>query len=248
MTILGASGRALKLNCRNRMKMNRFQKSGLALIAQLFAGASLSAAPLAWFPGPPVGPPFSGAATVVVSGLGNVLIGGDGYAGYFFPVTYPEYLIATNLNWSFLPQIYSFNIAPGAVANGDMIVLYGGTDGTNSTSAVTAYSPSGDTMPALASMSVARSYLGYAPDRNGRAYAIGGLDDSGQPLSSAERFNLDSNTWGAIASLPMALYNFPAVFDHTNHIFVFGGRTNTMSGTETATVLSYSVSANTWTA
>ena len=121
------------------MKLNRFQKSHLAGMAPLlFVGANLSAAPLAWFPGPPVDPPFSGAATVVVSGLGNVLIGGDGYAGYFFPVTYPEYLIATNRNWSFLPPMYSLNIAPGAVANGDMIIVYGGTDGTNSTSAVTA--------------------------------------------------------------------------------------------------------------
>ncbi len=96
-------------------------------------------------------------------------------------------------------------------------------------------------------MSVARSDLGYAPDRNGNAYAIGGLDDSGQPLSSAERYNPDANTWAAIASLPTALYHFPAVFDRTNYIYTFGGRTNTVAGTEIATVLRYSVSANTWT-
>ncbi|HKW30296.1 MAG TPA: kelch repeat-containing protein, partial [Verrucomicrobiae bacterium] len=207
----------------------------------------LPAAPLAWFPGPAVDPPFSGAATVATPGLGNVLIGGDGFAYYYFPLTYPENLIATNLSWNFLPPLYSLNIAPGAVANGDLIIVYGGTDGTNSTSTATAYSPSGDTTPALASMSVARSYLGYAPDRNGNAYAMGGLDDSGQPLASAERYSPDANTWAPIANLPTALYNFPAVFDGTNHIYIFGGRTNTTDGTETATVLSYSVNANTWT-
>jgi len=63
-----------------------------------------------------------------------------------------------------------------------MIIFYGGTDGTNSSSAVVGYSPSGDTPLTLASMSVARSYLGYAPDRSGNAYAIGGLDNNGARL------------------------------------------------------------------
>jgi len=56
-------------------------------------------------------------------------------------------------------------------------------------------------------MSVARSYLGYAPDSTGRAYAV-------------------------------------AVFNHTNLIYIFGGRINTTSGTETATVRRYAVNAN----
>ena len=232
------------------MKINRLQKYLLCLagIAPLFVGARLCAAPLTWFTGPSVDPPFSGAATTVVSGLGNVLIGGDGYAYYYYPLTYPESLTVTNLYWNYLAPLYSLNIAPGAVDSGGMIILYGGTDGTNSTSAVTGYSPSGDTPLTLASMSVARSYLGYAPDRNGYAYAIGGLDDSGHPLSSAERYNPDSDTWAAIAGLPKPLYDFPAVFDRTNCIYAFGGRTNTASGTETATVLRYSISANAWTA
>jgi hypothetical protein len=97
-------------------------------------------------------------------------------------------------------------------------------------------------------MSVARSQLGYAPDRNGYAYAIGGLDDSGSPLASAERYNPDTDTWAPIASLPTALYDFPAVFNRTNYIYIFGGRTDTASGMEIATVLRYSVSANTWAA
>jgi hypothetical protein len=128
-----------------------------------------------------------------------------------------------------------------------MIILYGGTDGTASTSAVIGYSPPDGPAP-LASMSIARSYLGSAPDRNGNAYAIGGLDDNGSPLASAERYNPDADTWSAVASLPMALYDFPAVFNRTNYIYIFGGRTNTTSGTEIDTVLRYSVSANTWTA
>jgi hypothetical protein len=203
-----------------------------------------SAAPLTWFPGPPLNFPLSGAATVVASGLGNVLVGGD------FPSapSSPQSLIATNSAWSSLPSISSVNLAPGAVGNGDTIIIYGGNNGSISTSAVINYSPSIDTVPALPPMSVARSYLGYAPDGNGSAYAIGGLDDTGQPRSSAERINLDSTSpnWTAIAGLPTALYNFPAVFDGNNQIYIFGGRTNTTSGTEIATVLAYSISANAW--
>jgi hypothetical protein len=95
-------------------------------------------------------------------------------------------------------------------------------------------------------MRVARSFLGYAPDKNGNAYAFGGLDDSGNPLASAERYNSDRNTWTDIASLPTALYDFPAVFNRTNYIYVLGGLTDTASGIETATVWRYSVSGNSW--
>jgi hypothetical protein len=128
-----------------------------------------------------------------------------------------------------------------------MIIVYGGSDGATSTSTVIGYSSS-DGSVQLSSMSVARSLLGYAPDRNGNPYAFGGLDDNGQPLSSVERYDQDSGTWSAIASLPTARCNFPAVFNRTNYIYTFGGRTNAASGTETATVLCYSVSANSWTA
>jgi hypothetical protein len=213
-------------------------------VAPLFVAGVLYAAPLTWFPGPSLQTPVSGAATTVASGLGNVLIGGD---SYFISETYPEYLTVTNIYWTYLSVMYGARIAAGAVANGDQIIVYGGTDGTNSTSSVSGYSPSGDTPPTLASMSVARAYLGYTADSSGNPYGIGGLDDNGQPLASAERYDPDANTWTSIASLPVAQYNFPAVLDRTNQIYVFGGRTNTTDGTETATVLRYSVRANTWT-
>ena len=56
--------------------------------------------------------------------------------------------------------------------------------------------------PAAVSMRVARSYLGYASDNNGNAYAIGGLDDAGTVLSSAEVIRIDSPnpSWSSIAA------------------------------------------------
>jgi hypothetical protein len=164
----------------------------LAGMAPMFVHAALCAAPLTWFPGPSLDTPASGAATTIAGSLGNLVIGGTSYFSF---ESYPESLVATNIYWTPLPPIYSVRIAPGAVANGGIIVVYGGTDGTNSTSTVVGYSPSGDTPLELASMSVARSYLAYAPDGNGRAYAIGGLDDAGQPLFSAERYDPDADSW-----------------------------------------------------
>ena len=220
----------------------RCRSSFLASLFLPFALTSLSAAPLTWFAGPSLDVPLSGAAATVASGLGNVLVGGD--AGYYL-----QSLIATNNYWSFVSPLQSVLIAPGAVANADMIIVYGGSDGTNSTSAVVGYGLT-DPAPALPSMSVARSHFGYAPDRNGNAYAIGGLDDTGQPLSSAERFDPDlgvSGAWVAIAALPTARYNFPTVFDRTNQIYVLGGSKDPLSGTAIASVLRYSVSGNNWT-
>src|ERR1700690_1724566 len=214
----------------------------LTAISTLFVGAGLSAAPLTWFPGPAMDYPGSDAATVVISSLGNVVIAGD--------TAYPEGLLATNIYWTPLGQpFYGANLAPGAVASDGAIIVYGGNDGTSSVNTVVNYSPS-DGSSAEPSMNVARSYLGYAPDKNGNAYAFGGLDANGNPLASAERFNLANNvpTWNYIASLPTALYNFPAGFNGTNYIYTFGGFPDPTTGTETALVLRYSVSANTWAA
>jgi hypothetical protein len=190
---------------------------------------------------------MSGSATVV-SGGKNYLTGGDAYEYYFFPVSYPIYLIATNSYWSYLTPYYSLNIAPGAVVSDGNIIIYGGSDGTNSQNMAFAYSLSGDTTPSVPAMNVARSYLGYAPDKSGNAYAIGGLDGSGNALASVERLALGDTigSWTYTASLPGPRYNFPAVFNRTNYIYIFGGQTDPNSGAEDSTVLRYAVNSNKW--
>jgi hypothetical protein len=183
--------------------------------------------------------------TTASSGLGTILIGGDYY--YY---SYTASLGATSNSWfvQYTP-IPAVRLAGGTAGNGDPILVYGGTDGTTSQSTALYYSPSGDAVPAAASMSVARSYLGYASDNNGNAYAIGGLDDASNVLSSAEVISVDppGSSWSSIASLPSGRYDFPAAFDGNNFIYVFGGRTNQTSGTEIASVLRYAVSGNSWT-
>ncbi len=76
------------------------------------------------------------------SGLGNVVIGGDAFTAY------PEGLVATNIYWTPLAQpFYGIYIAPGAVASGGQIIVYGGNDGTSSMSTVINYSPSDGSSP-----------------------------------------------------------------------------------------------------
>jgi hypothetical protein len=209
----------------------------------LIVGISLYAAPLTWFPGPPLIEPVSEAATTASGGFGNILIGGN---GIYFP--FPIGLVATNSSWTIFPALSdTSSIAGGAAGNGDPILFFGGTDGTTSSSAAINYSPSGDAVTAFPSMNAARSYLGYV-SAGGDAYAIGGLDENGAPLASAERVSTEGGgSWTLVASLPTPLYNFPAAYDGHNYIYVFGGRTNATQGAETAAVFRYSISANTWT-
>src|ERR1051326_3738135 len=94
-------------------------------------GSSLSGAPLTWFPGPSLYDPMSGAAAVVNRG-NNIIVGGDAYEFYDYPITYPLSLAATNTYWTSLPPYYGLNIAPGAVVSAGIVLIYGGTDGTNS--------------------------------------------------------------------------------------------------------------------
>ncbi len=216
----------------------------LILTGFFVAMSALGASPLAWFPGPALDAAVSGEASVVISGGDYLELAGDG--GYYY-AGFPESLAATNSYWTPLPSLFSgTRIGAGAAASGDIIMLYGGTDGTNATSSVIGYSLSGDTLPAMSSMSVERAYLGYASDVSGNAYAVGGLDGNGEPLASAEYFSQDTSYWASISAMPAARFNFPAVFDHTNLIYVFGGSTNASAGSETASVLRYSIRTKTW--
>lgn len=219
-----------------------FLRAQIAGFTTLFVTLGLSAAPLTWFPGPPIDPPTSGAAIVTV-GASNVVVGGTS-SYYYYYGGYAQALGATNAYWNYVATIPDIRIAAGAVISDGALLIFGGT---NITSSAEQISLSGDSLPPVASMNAARAYLGYAADSSGNAYAIGGLDDSGNVLASVERYNLGRNSWTNIASLPTPLFDFPAVFDKTNRIYVFGGYTDAISGVESAAVYRYSTSTRTWT-
>src|SRR5258708_40242294 len=66
------------------MRSNRLMF--LTGIAPLFIRAHLCAAPLAWFPGPALNDPISGASTTAISG-GTTLLSARDY--YYSPYSYP---------------------------------------------------------------------------------------------------------------------------------------------------------------
>ena len=229
-------------------KLSAFLR-GVLLTATLLRAQMIWGAPLTWFPGPSLYNPMSKVATASTARYGNAMVGGTAYDPNF-GVSYAESLVATNDFWFDLGAFYSINVACGASVIDGNIIIYGGTDGSTSQNSVAILALNGDAAPTYAPMNIPRSYLGYATDRNSRAYAIGGLDDHVQPLASVERFDFTvgpNGTWSAIASLPVARFDFPAVFDRTNQIYILGGYTNITDGEEIASVMRYSVTHNNWT-
>jgi len=231
-----------------RLKRNRFKKflplyaAGFALLS---VGANLCAAPVTWIPGTALTEPRSSAATVV-SPSGSILVFGGS------PIDSTDVLV---YGGNTVQPLTSTRIAPGAVAlSSSQFFVYGGKR-TNTASSVTSGALSYNPVPSglddpnvftVASMSTARYDLAYARDAAGYAYAIGGLGNNNALLASVERYNSVSNLWANVAALPAGRYHFNAVFDGTNIIYTFGGRTNVTAGMETATVLSYDVSGNVW--
>ena len=76
--------------------------------------------------------------------------------------------------------------------------------------------------------------------------AFGGLDANNNRWHPPSVTIPPTTRGAAVASLPAARYDFPAVFNRTNCIYIFGGISDATAGTEIASVLRYSVSGNSW--
>jgi hypothetical protein len=138
--------------------------------------------------------------------------------------------------------------------SGAFFYVFGGRS-TNTADSVTsstlsynpvATNPDDPSIFGLAPMNSRRYSMGYAADTNGYAYAIGGIGNNNAVLATVERYDRISNVWTFMASMPVGRCQFGAAFDGSDNIYIFGGRTNVTAGAETDTVLSYSISGNTW--
>jgi hypothetical protein len=125
------------------------------------------------------------------------------------------------------------------------LMVFGGNSGGAISDAVKYDYYNSDNTTVLASMTTPRASFGYATDSNHLIYAIGGIDDNNNPLSSIEAYTQSTNTWRLLASLPQTLYGQSAAFDGNGHIFTFGGVG--ANGAITSNVYEYSLSTNTWT-
>ena len=70
------------------------------------------------------------------------------------------------------------------------------------TADVEAYDQWTNTWTILASLPTARSFLAGAVGSDGRIYAIGGQDASGNESGEVDAYNFVTNTWTVVASLP----------------------------------------------
>ncbi|RZK55607.1 MAG: hypothetical protein EOO59_10445, partial [Hymenobacter sp.] len=92
-----------------------------------------------------------------------------------------------------------------------------------------------------------RAEPGAAAHPNGKIYVWGGYGSGGSTdaLASAEAYTPATNTWAAIASLPLALYGPATAVGTDGAIYSFGGRND---GAYYNNCYKYDVTANRWTA
>jgi hypothetical protein len=192
---------------------------------------------LTWSAGVSLPAARAGDAAVLATDQSILVLGGT---------TTVNRLALAGTAWGTANAIDQARVSPavGSIGGGEFLV-YGGTAGGAALSTALQYDPSNSSnIHSVAAMSTARSLLAFATDGSNRAYAIGGLDGSGNRLASVERFDPASGTWSPVASLPQALSGAAAVYDGAGDILVFGGATSSSSRSTTA--LKYTVSTDTW--
>jgi autotransporter-associated beta strand protein len=213
---------------------------------------------LLWSAGVGLSAPVTEAAVANYAGVSYVFGGANGSQ---MPTTVYQYTPGDSA-WTAAAQIdrgragggVGFTGRVGALATSDSttsdIFNFGGAEQGQATNTVFSYN--GDFNPP--SMSTARAFFAYVTDplypsstdyqTEHDLYAIGGLDASGHALASAERYDIVSDTWTAIAPLPQALSHTTAADDGAGHIFVFGG--DNSAGQPVATVHRYTISTDSW--
>lgn len=196
-----------------------------------------------WMPGPDLPEARTDAAAVATSSTIRVL-GGEATAATAAPK-----LVDSAAAWSRGANIDTQRNDLGAVqsATGG-VILFGGTNGTEGSDEVLSYDYINGDSQDLAKMNLIRYDHGFASDRLGRAYALGGigvLDDS-EIWSDVERYDPASDSWSQIAPLPQPLHGLSAVGDGNGHIFVFGGSTTVGDAGIQSSAYRYDIASDSW--
>lgn len=192
---------------------------------------------------------------VAVDG-GNIYIAGgypaqaDGTGQNFSTTAVWTYNTSTN-SYTSMPPL-PFPRAGGVLVRVDRLLYYFGGSNSSRKDAGAQWSlniDTGTTWTTRAPMPTPRNHLGGAV-LNGKIYAVGG--QSGQDAAAVYRNNVDAydpatNTWTAVASLPLARSH------HNASTFVMGGRIIAVGGeyahggARLANVTAYDPATNAWT-
>ncbi len=198
-----------------------------------------STTPLSWSAGPSLPAALSQAVAVSLAD-GSVVVLGGSSANATPPVLK---LGAGAAAWTGLATLDRTRIAPGVGVSGTgVIAVFGGGDkNLRSVKSVVGFDANANKSSGLPSMLTARAQQAFASN-SGVMYAIGGVDDLGNQLSSVESFA--GGRWVANTALPETLVGASAAFSGQN-VFVFGG--STASGTISSTVYKLSGFPAAWT-
>ena len=152
--------------------------------------------------------------------------------------------------WEESDNIDKQRVSPGVGAITDgRVLLFGGASGGQAIEETYLFDPVDGNPQDGASMSSMRAQSAYATNpATGLIYAFGGVNDESVLLRSAEVYSPASDSWSAIADMPLARADFAAASDGAGNIFTFGGRragygTNDVS----SDVYRYNIAANSWT-
>ena len=138
-------------------------------------------------------------------------------------------------------------IAYGDPSHGGFIYVAGGRSGPVLKD-LDRYDPASNTWTVLTPMPTARAAAGITSVANA-LYVIGGRTTGGGPcsggaLKTVERYDIDTDTWSAVASLPLAASDL-GVVSHGGKIYAFGGCTIGGSSA-TKKVFVYNPVTDTW--
>ncbi|HEY2579534.1 MAG TPA: carboxypeptidase regulatory-like domain-containing protein [Streptosporangiaceae bacterium] len=124
------------------------------------------------------------------------------------------------VNLANFPSTVMDNSAAADTTTGNVYSI-GGFDGSTNVSGGFVYNPATQAWTAIASMANAREAPSVA-FIGGKLYAVGGWDNSGNPVAALEIYDPGSDTWSTGASVPTALAGSSvAVFD--GKMYVIGG-------------------------
>jgi len=218
-------------------------------VAALSIGAIALAAPApAWTTLAPV--PNGGAEGMFGGIVGNQVIAAYGDQSGFGDSNLTRIYNIASDTWTMGSDAPGDPRAEGtAVTNDGILYALGGRSFT-ALPDLDAYNVATDMWTTLAPMNTARAGLAAAVVDDS-IYAIGGRVSgggpcSGGPLDAVERYDIATNSWTTVASLPIPLSDAAAVASD-DEIYVFGGCTgDDFPETTVNTVYVYNVDTNTW--
>ena len=178
-----------------------------------------------WRDAPPM-PTARGAAAAVTIHHRIYVIGGTPTAVGQFNVV--EVFDLASGTWSTAPSMPTarYSMAATVDHHGRIYVMGGVSDNASFTftSAVEVFDTKTQSWTQVASLPEPRAALVAGIGDDERAYAIGGLDQMGDILSTVNVFDPTRNRWTDGPSLRHAVENMAAVSGHDGRIYVIGGK------------------------